>query len=126
MFHIAHYQLILSPLLHSLFFISLQASVECLERGQALAHLRKRYATLLSRVPQHVRRLHDELVATRTLSRRVLAEMTRLRDGAHALLDSFVQTQQDSDALAKAGAAAAVCLTHEGEGMLYFYVWVCG
>ena len=43
--------------------------------GQEIAQLRQRSAVLLSRIPHHVRALHDELVATRTISRRILAEM---------------------------------------------------
>ena len=33
-----------------------QVSIECVERGELLADLRKRYASLLDKVPRHVKR----------------------------------------------------------------------
>ena len=37
-------------------FLFFQVTVECAERGELLANLRKRYADLLDRIPRQVKR----------------------------------------------------------------------
>ena len=41
-----------------------QVSVECVERGELLADLRKRYAKLLDKIPRHVKRYCIEMANT--------------------------------------------------------------
>ena len=87
-------------------FLHMQVTIECTERGQALAGLRQRYAVLLQRVPQRVLGLHTELVATRTLARRLLAELERMRDAMGTLTSALNEVQTDGTALAAAGGTA--------------------
>lgn len=60
-------------------------SIECTERGEALAELRRHYNELLDCVPRHVKALHDEVLATRAINRRLLAELCRFRDSVQAV-----------------------------------------
>eukprot|EP00047_Mylnosiga_fluctuans_P001871 m.222245 g.222245 ORF g.222245 m.222245 type:complete len:1005 (+) comp10732_c0_seq1:42-3056(+) len=83
-----------------------QVSIECVERGQALANLRTRYSGLLSRIPRQVVRLHDELTATRTLARRMLTELVRFRDAAKDLVGELGSVKGDGAGLEAAGQLA--------------------
>ena len=85
-------------------------TVECAERGQALALLRQRYHALLTRVPPRVLHMHEELVATRTLARRILGELERFRDAATELAADLGAARDDSTALGQESQRAAVRL----------------
>ncbi|XP_036442612.1 axonemal dynein light chain domain-containing protein 1 [Colossoma macropomum] len=52
-----------------------QVSVECAERGQLLAKLRRRYVALLDRIPRQLKGLHTETLAQRALNRRLTEEL---------------------------------------------------
>ncbi|XP_017556814.2 axonemal dynein light chain domain-containing protein 1 isoform X2 [Pygocentrus nattereri] len=56
-----------------------QVSVECAERGQLLAKLRRRYVALLDRVPRQLKGLHTETLAQRALNRRLTEEVICFR-----------------------------------------------
>ncbi|XP_036375386.1 axonemal dynein light chain domain-containing protein 1 [Megalops cyprinoides] len=56
-----------------------QVSVQCAERGQLLAKLRRRYAALLERIPQQLKGLHTETLAQRALDRRLTEEIVCLK-----------------------------------------------
>ncbi|KAM4740059.1 axonemal dynein light chain domain-containing protein 1 [Anableps anableps] len=56
-----------------------QVTVGCAERGQLLAKLRLRYQSLLDRIPRRLRSLHAEVVAQRTLDRRLIEEIYRIK-----------------------------------------------
>jgi len=73
-----------------------QVTVECVERGEVLADLRKRYATLLDKIPRHVKSLHEEVLAQRALDRRLTEEITRFRTSV-SLLTRELHTVQEHD-----------------------------
>lgn len=75
-----------------------QVSVHCMERGELLADIRRRYNNLLDRIPRQVKwsvrllhismyvrnvlmyySLHDELVAQRTLDKKLSTELKRFK-----------------------------------------------
>ncbi|KAK2835310.1 hypothetical protein Q5P01_015794 [Channa striata] len=62
-----------------------QVSVGCAERGQLLAKLRKRYQSLLERIPRRVKALHTEAVAQRALDRRLTAEIHHIKTSIQQL-----------------------------------------
>ncbi|KAI8854573.1 hypothetical protein BC829DRAFT_359696 [Chytridium lagenaria] len=57
-----------------------QVTVNMIERGDVLAEIRKRYGSMFSKIPRHVRHLHTELVAQRKLNRRLSEELMRSKD----------------------------------------------
>lgn len=62
-----------------------QVTVECTERGELLANLRKRYADLLDRIPRQVKSLHQEVIAQRALDRRLTEELVRFKASISSL-----------------------------------------
>ncbi len=56
-----------------------QVTVECKDRGEILSKLRERYANLLSRVPKEIKSLHEEIIAQRTLDRRLTEELLQFK-----------------------------------------------
>ncbi|KAJ8278742.1 hypothetical protein COCON_G00058080 [Conger conger] len=56
-----------------------QVSVQCAERGELLAKLRRRYVGLLERIPQQLKGLHTEALAQRALDRRRVEEIASLK-----------------------------------------------
>ncbi|XP_065068274.1 axonemal dynein light chain domain-containing protein 1-like isoform X3 [Rhopilema esculentum] len=73
-----------------------QVSIECVERGELLADLRKRYASLLDKVPRHVKSLHEEVLAQRALDRRLTEELTRFKTSI-TLLTRELDVVQEHD-----------------------------
>lgn len=63
----------LSPL------VGYQATVECAERGELVASLRRYYQGILERAPIQVKGLHDEVMAQRALDRRLTEELVRFK-----------------------------------------------
>ncbi len=53
-----------------------QVSIECVERGELLAELRKRYAKLLDRIPRQVKRYQDHFLEVNFMP--LLLRMLRL------------------------------------------------
>ncbi|EDO47152.1 predicted protein, partial [Nematostella vectensis] len=62
-----------------------QVTVECTERGELLADLRRRYSGLLDRIPRQVKSLHQEVIAQRALDRRLTEELVRFKASISAL-----------------------------------------
>jgi hypothetical protein len=59
-----------------------QVTVQCAERGALLSDIRQCYAHLLNSIPLQVKSLHDEIVAQRTLDKKLITELSRF----HGLL----------------------------------------
>ncbi|KAJ3118918.1 Axonemal dynein light chain domain-containing protein 1 [Phlyctochytrium bullatum] len=57
-----------------------QVTVNMIERGEVLAEIRRRYGSMFSKIPRHVRHLHTELVAQRKLNRRLTEELMRSKE----------------------------------------------
>ncbi len=88
--------------------LMMQVSIECVERGKLLANLRQKYTALFQRVPLQVMKLHDDLVATRTLARRVLAELIRFRDSTANVLAQLNEIKGEGDVMDADRKVAAV------------------
>eukprot|EP00794_Sanderia_malayensis_P016078 gene16078-17701_t len=71
-----------------------QVSIECVERGELLAELRKRYAKLLDKIPRQVKSLHEEVLAQRALDRRLTEELTRFKSSISLLTRELQQVQE--------------------------------
>ncbi|GAB1597314.1 axonemal dynein light chain domain-containing protein 1-like [Argonauta hians] len=56
-----------------------QVSVDCLERGELLAEIRRRYANLFSKVPDQIQSLYQEVLSQRALDRRLTDELLRFK-----------------------------------------------
>lgn len=56
-----------------------QVSIGCVERGQLLAKLRYKYAELINRIPRQIKSLHAEVMAQRSLDRRLTEELTKFK-----------------------------------------------
>ncbi|KAJ3281673.1 Axonemal dynein light chain domain-containing protein 1, partial [Borealophlyctis nickersoniae] len=63
-----------------------QVTVNMIERGEVLAEIRTRYANMFSKIPQHVKHLHTELVAQRKLNRRLSEELLRSKETTQTLI----------------------------------------
>ncbi|KAK3088891.1 hypothetical protein FSP39_025040 [Pinctada imbricata] len=73
-----------------------QTSVECVERGELLADLRKKYSDLLNKVPQQIKSLHEEVMAQRALDRRLTEELMRFK-GTISILTSELASVKEHD-----------------------------
>ncbi|XP_055896858.1 axonemal dynein light chain domain-containing protein 1-like isoform X1 [Biomphalaria glabrata] len=73
-----------------------QTSVECVERGELLAELRKKYSDLINRIPQQVMSLHEEVMAQRALDRRLTEELLRFK-GTISYLTSELTDVKEHD-----------------------------
>ncbi|KAI8809992.1 hypothetical protein BJ742DRAFT_676408 [Cladochytrium replicatum] len=71
-----------------------QVTVNMVERGEVLAEIRNRYATMFAKIPRHVRHLHTELVAQRRLNRRLSEELVRAKDIAGELYQELDMVRQ--------------------------------
>lgn len=70
-----------------------QVTVECAERGELLANLRKRYADLLDRIPRQVKSLHQEVIAQRALDRRLTEELVRFKASISSLTSELASVK---------------------------------
>ncbi|XP_065647540.1 axonemal dynein light chain domain-containing protein 1 isoform X3 [Hydra vulgaris] len=70
-----------------------QVSVDCLERGKILAELRKHYASLLYKVPIHIKNLHDEILAIRALDKRLTEELINFKSTIKHLTNELHDVQ---------------------------------
>ncbi|XP_076455039.1 axonemal dynein light chain domain-containing protein 1-like isoform X2 [Babylonia areolata] len=73
-----------------------QTSVECSDRGQLLSDLRNKYSELLSKVPQQIMSLHEEVMAQRALDRRLTDELMRFKNTI-AVLTSELSDVKEHD-----------------------------
>jgi hypothetical protein len=74
-----------------------QVTVNMSERGDILAEIQSRYATMFAKVPKHVRHLHTELVAQRKLNKRLTEELLKSKDTMSQLV-SEVELVRKHDA----------------------------
>ena len=63
-----------------------QVTINMSERGELLAEVRRRYASMFVKIPRHVKHLHTELVAQRKLNRRLSEEVVRAKETVAALI----------------------------------------
>nr|XP_009862323.2 axonemal dynein light chain domain-containing protein 1-like isoform X1 [Ciona intestinalis] len=73
-----------------------QVSVECIERGQLLSKLRNKYADLLNRIPRQMKSLHAEVMAQRSLDRRLTEELLRFKSSI-SFLTTELQNVREHD-----------------------------
>jgi len=78
-----------------------QVSIECVERGSVLAKLRKRYASLLDRIPKQVKNLHEEVLAQRALDRRLTEELSRFKTSVSYLTQELHEVQEHDRVVTK-------------------------
>lgn len=71
-----------------------QASIECVERGELLADLRSKYSSLLCRVPQQIKSLHEEVMAQRALDRRLTEELMRFKSTISILTSELSEVKE--------------------------------
>jgi hypothetical protein len=62
-----------------------QVSISCVERGELLSELRTKYSGLLSKVPEQIKGLHEELLAQRAFGRRLASELMQFKDNVSEL-----------------------------------------
>ncbi|KAJ7337274.1 Axonemal dynein light chain domain-containing protein 1 [Desmophyllum pertusum] len=70
-----------------------QVTIECAERGELLANLRKRYGDLLDRIPRQVKSLHQEVIAQRALDRRLTEELVRFKASISSLTSELASVK---------------------------------
>lgn len=70
-----------------------QVTIECTERGELLANLRKRYSDLLDRIPRQVKSLHQEVIAQRALDRRLTEELVRFKASISSLTSELASVK---------------------------------
>lgn len=110
---------LLSPL------VGYQATVECAERGELLASLRRYYQGLLERAPIQVKGLHDEVMAQRALDRRLTEELVRFKraiGGLTAELTDVKRHDQQSFSDAQFSREEVSVLLNEMTQEQYFVV----
>ncbi|CAK8690820.1 unnamed protein product [Clavelina lepadiformis] len=83
-----------------------QVSIECVERGQLLSKLRQKYAEILSKVPRQIKSLHAEVIAQRSLDRRLTEELLRFKSSI-TFLTTELQTVREHDKQVTKDAATA-------------------
>ncbi|XP_068095833.1 axonemal dynein light chain domain-containing protein 1 [Hyperolius riggenbachi] len=71
-----------------------QVSVECIERGELLAKLRKRYVMLLEKVPRQVLSLYNDLLAQRALDRCLTEEIIHFKHSIEDLTNELGQVRE--------------------------------
>ncbi|ESP04990.1 hypothetical protein LOTGIDRAFT_109702, partial [Lottia gigantea] len=71
-----------------------QTSVECAERGELLATLRKKYSDLLNRIPSQIKSLHEEVMAQRALDRRLTEELMRFKTTISILTSELTEIKE--------------------------------
>ena len=71
-----------------------QVTVECKERGEILAKLRERYANLFARVPREIKSLHEEIIAQRTLDKKLTDELLQFKATIEHLTGELAQTKE--------------------------------
>ncbi|XP_041647909.1 axonemal dynein light chain domain-containing protein 1 isoform X2 [Cheilinus undulatus] len=104
-----------------------QVSVNCSERGELLAKLRKRYQSLIERIPQCLKALHTEAAAQRALDRRLTEEIYHIKTSMQQLSmelskirehDAFVSQQAE---LARRQLAGALNQTNTSADVVQGY-----
>ncbi|KAL3870210.1 hypothetical protein ACJMK2_038289, partial [Sinanodonta woodiana] len=78
-----------------------QTSVECIERGELLADLRKKYSDLLNKVPQQIKSLHEEVMAQRALDRRLTEELMRFKSTISILTSELTEVKEHDKRVTK-------------------------
>lgn len=73
-----------------------QVSIGCVERGQLLAKLRYKYAELINRIPRQIKSLHAEVMAQRSLDRRLTEELMKFK-GSITYLTTELQEVKSHD-----------------------------
>ncbi|XP_069834904.1 axonemal dynein light chain domain-containing protein 1 isoform X2 [Dendropsophus ebraccatus] len=71
-----------------------QVSVECVERGELLAKLRQRYVMLLSKIPQQLLSLYNDLLAQRALDRSLTQEIIYFKNSIGELTEELYQVRE--------------------------------
>ncbi|KAM4022851.1 axonemal dynein light chain domain-containing protein 1 isoform 2-T2 [Anomaloglossus baeobatrachus] len=71
-----------------------QVSVECVERGELLAKLRRRYVMLLNKIPRQVLGLYNDLLAQRALDRSLTEEIIYFKNSIGELTDELYQVRE--------------------------------
>ncbi|KAK6195039.1 hypothetical protein SNE40_000555 [Patella caerulea] len=71
-----------------------QVHVECSERGELLATLRKKYSDLLNRIPSQIKSLHEEVMAQRALDRRLTEELMRFKNTIGVLTSELTEVKE--------------------------------
>ncbi|XP_039257089.2 axonemal dynein light chain domain-containing protein 1-like [Styela clava] len=71
-----------------------QVSIECVERGQLISKLRQRYADLLNRIPRQIKSLHAEVMAQRSLDRRLTEELLRFKTSIGNLTNELIAVKE--------------------------------
>ncbi|XP_014661492.1 PREDICTED: axonemal dynein light chain domain-containing protein 1-like isoform X2 [Priapulus caudatus] len=71
-----------------------QVSVECIERGELLADIRKSYSQLMDRVPRRVMSLHEELLAQRALDRRLSEQLAKFKNTIFLLTNELANVKE--------------------------------
>nr|CAB3224803.1 axonemal dynein light chain domain-containing protein 1-like [Phallusia mammillata] len=85
-----------------------QVSVECVERGQLLSKLRQKYADLLNRVPRQIKSLHAEVMAQRSLDRRLTEELLRFKSSISFLTTELQNVREHDQQVTQDAATAEV------------------
>ena len=83
-----------------------QVSIGCVERGQLLAKLRFKYAELINRIPRQIKSLHAEVIAQRSLDRRLTEELMKFKSSI-TYLTTELQEVKDHDSQVTEDAAKA-------------------
>lgn len=85
-----------------------QVSIGCIERGQLLAKLRFKYAELINRIPRQIKSLHAEVMAQRSLDRRLTEELMKFKSSITYLTTELQEVKEHDQQVTNDAAKAEV------------------